>query len=77
MADVTVHLRRNLARYEREGDTERVKRIKARLAELESAPEAPSMSSTKDELLAAAASAGVTVDESMTKAEILDAMEGN
>jgi hypothetical protein len=75
MADVTVHLRRNLARYEREGDKERVKRIKARLAELESAPEAPSMSNTKDELLAAAELAGVQVDESATKAEILEALD--
>jgi hypothetical protein len=40
MADVTVHLRRNLARYKAEGDTERVKAIKARLKALEPKPAA-------------------------------------
>jgi len=75
MADITVHLRRNLARYERQGDTERVKAIKARLADLEKVEESVSMSNTKDELLAAADLAGVSADESMTKAEILEALD--
>jgi hypothetical protein len=42
----------------------------------EEAPEAPSMSNTKDELLAAAEAAGVDADESNTKAEILEALNG-
>jgi hypothetical protein len=71
--------RQNLANAEKLGQTERAKRAKARVAELEAGSVAldagPSMSNTKDELLAAAGLAGVTVDESMTKAEILEALE--
>jgi hypothetical protein len=82
MADLKLlAARRKAARFDAAGMTTQAKRAKARVSELEKVAEAleagPSMSSTKDELLAAAASAGVTVDESMSKAEILDAMEGN
>ena len=77
MADIRAHLERNLAQAEFLGQTERAKRIKARLKELEVAPDAPSMSNTKDELLAAAELAGVVVDESMTKVEILEALEAD
>jgi hypothetical protein len=77
MADLASKLRHQLPRLELAGD-ERLERAKALLAELEApAPEAPSMSNAKAELLAAAELAGVQADESMTKAEILDAMEGN
>lgn len=70
------HLERNLAQAEALGQKDRAKKLKDRLADLDKAPEAPSMSNTKDELLAAAEAAGVDVDESMTKSEILDALEG-
>ena len=39
MSDLKVHLERNLARYEAAGDDERVKKVKARLAELAPKPE--------------------------------------
>jgi hypothetical protein len=42
----------------------------------EPAPEAPTMSNTKAELLAAAEAQGVEADESMTKTEILEALSG-
>lgn len=74
MPDVRPHLERNLAQAEFLGQTARAKALKSRLAELDEAPAAPSMSNTKDELLAAAELAGVTADESMTKAEILEAL---
>jgi len=70
------HLERNLAQAEQLGQEDRVKLLKERIAELEEAPEAPSMSNTKDELLAAADATGIDADESMTKAEILEALEG-
>jgi hypothetical protein len=38
MADLEVTLRRNLARYEREGNDEKAKAIKARLDDLEPEP---------------------------------------
>lgn len=47
----------------------------AELATAETKPSV-SMSNTKAELLAAAAAAGVEVEESMTKAEILEALDG-
>ena len=70
-----VHLVRNLARAEQLGQTERAKALKSRIQDLDDAPAAPSMANTKDELLAAAQAAGVDVDESMTKAEILEALK--
>jgi hypothetical protein len=73
MADLESKLRHQMPRYELLGG-ERLERAKELLGE--SAPEAPSMSNTKDELLAAASAAGVSADESMTKAEILEALEG-
>lgn len=77
MADLKAHLERNLKQAEQLGQTERVKRIKARLVDLEAAEEAPvpSMANTKDELLEAADAAGVDVDESMKKREILKVLE--
>ncbi|HEY7824817.1 MAG TPA: hypothetical protein VIG24_18400 [Acidimicrobiia bacterium] len=65
MAD-TIHQDRNRRRAEHFGLVE----------SSEEAPEAPSMSNTKDELLAAAEVAGLDVDETNTKAEILEALEG-
>lgn len=76
MSDLRPHLERNLVQAEALGQTARAKALKARLADLDEAPEAPSMSNTKAELLAAADAAGVDVDESMTKAEIIEALEG-
>ena len=76
MADVTVHLQRNLARYEREGDKVRAKAIRDRLEALEAVEEGLSMSNKKSELIEAAEAAGVAVDETMTKAEILEALNG-
>jgi hypothetical protein len=82
MGDFTLlSARQNLVHAERLGDTERAKRIKARIAELEAAEAvedapAPSKSNTKAELLEAAEAAGVEVDESATKAEILEALDG-
>lgn len=75
MADIRNHLERNLVQAEALGQTARAKALKARLAELDAAPEVPSMSNTKAELLAAAELAGVDADESMTKAQILEALE--
>lgn len=72
MPDIRPHLERNLAQAEQLGQTERAKKLKARLAE-EEAP-ALSMSNSKAELLAAAEAEGIEVDESMTKAEILEAL---
>jgi hypothetical protein len=43
---------------------------------VEEAPASPSMSNTKAELVAAAEAAGLEVDESMTKAELLEALNG-
>jgi hypothetical protein len=76
MPNIRPHLERNLAQAEALGQTERAKKLKARIAEIDDAPEAPSLSNTKAELLAAADLAGVAVDESMTKAEILELLEG-
>jgi hypothetical protein len=77
MADVTVHLRRNLARYEAQGDTERVKKLKARLDELEGDESKPLDKLNKAELLEAAEAAGVEADESMTKKAIVAALESD
>ena len=77
MPDIRPHLERNLAQAEALGQTARAKALKARLAELDEAPATPSLSNTKAELLAAAELAGVSVDESMTKAEILEAIEAS
>jgi hypothetical protein len=71
--------RQNLVHAERLGDAERVKRVKARIAELEVAEaleDASAPSNSKAELLEAAEAAGVEADESMTKAEILEALDG-
>jgi hypothetical protein len=76
MADrelVRLQLERNLAQAESLGDEEWAGQIRARLGD--EIPEAPSMSNTKAELLEAAEAAGVEADESMTKAEILEALE--
>jgi hypothetical protein len=48
--------------------------VPAELAEAETP--ALSMSNKKDELVAAAEAAGLEVDETMTKAEILEALDG-
>jgi hypothetical protein len=77
MADVTVHLLRNLARYEAQGDTERVKKLKARLDELEGDESKPLDKLNKAELLEAAEAAGVEADESMTKKQIVEALESD
>jgi hypothetical protein len=81
MADLKLlAARRKAARFDAAGMTTQAKRAKARVSELEKVAEAlepgPSMSNTKDELLAAAELAGVTADESMTKADILEALNG-
>lgn len=60
----SIHHDRNRRRAEHFGFTD-----------LESVPDAPSMNNTKAELLEAAAVAGVEADESMTKAQILEALE--
>ena len=50
--------------------------VPADLAEDQTEVPSFSMANTKDDLLAAAQVAGVEVDESMTKAEILEALNG-
>lgn len=71
MPDIRPHLQRNLVQAEALGQTERAKKLRARLAEA-NVP-ALSMDNTKAELLAAAE--GLDVDEQNTKAEILEALE--
>lgn len=71
-----------LAAAEQDDDAEKVERYKALIKGVDKALKAEpddslSMSNTKDELLAAAELAGVEADESMTKAEILEALEGD
>jgi len=70
MADITAHLRRNLVQAEQLGQTERAKRIRARLAGLER-PDKPVDKMNKSELVAEAEARGVEIDESLTKAEIV------
>jgi hypothetical protein len=73
MADLKAHLQTNLVQAEALGQTERAKRLKARLVELNGPSDSSKM--TKAELLAAAEAAGVEVDESMTKKEIVAVLE--
>jgi hypothetical protein len=75
MADIKAHLQTNLTQAEQLGDVDRAERLKARIAELEKVDVGVSASNTKVELLEAAVAAGVVADESMTKAEILEALE--
>ncbi len=74
---IRAHLERNLVQAEQLGQTERAAKLKARI-ELESSVEegSMSMSNSKAELVAAAEATGVDVDESWTKAEILEALNG-
>jgi hypothetical protein len=64
-----------LPRYELAQD-ERLERANALLTDADDAAEALSLSNKKAELLAAAEAAGVEVDESATKKEILEALDG-
>lgn len=65
---------RKLANAEKVGNNpDQIKRLKARVSELESVD--VSASSKKADLLATAQARGLDVDESMTKAEILEALE--
>ena len=64
-----------LANAEKVGnDPDLIKRLKARVSELE-APDTSLASMKKAELLEAAIAAGIEVDESMTKADIIEALE--
>jgi hypothetical protein len=71
-----------LANAEKIGNADQVKRLKARLKDFDSVPEeaeepaALSMDNTKAELLAAANEAGLEVDDAMTKAEIMEVLDG-
>jgi hypothetical protein len=73
MAGIKAHLEANLAQAEQLGQTERVHRLKARLKELEEPK--PLDKLNKAELLEAAEAAGVEADESMTKKQIVAALE--
>jgi hypothetical protein len=79
MADIKAHLEANLAQAEALGQAERAKKLKARLDELEKPVEEPAKpldKLNKAELLEAAEAAGVEADESMTKKQIVEALEG-
>lgn len=77
MADLKAHLEANLVQAEALGQTDRAAKLKARIGGLEAATQetALSMANSKAELVAAAEAAGVDVDETWTKAEILEALE--
>lgn len=78
LMSLRAHLERNLVQAEQLGQTDRVAKLKARLGDLD-APEVASLSmvNSKAELVAAAEATGVDVDESWTKAEILEALDGD
>ena len=73
---------RKLANAEKVGNADQVKRLKARLKDFpeveaqHGAVEPVSKSNKKAEILEAAKAAGVDADESMTKDELLEALEG-
>jgi hypothetical protein len=70
--------RRNLVNAERLGQSERAKRAKARVAELEKADKkaaAPTSDLTKAELLDRAAAADIEGRSSMNKDELVEALE--
>ena len=75
MAGIKAHLEANLVQAEQLGQTERAKKLKARLDELEGDEPKPLDKRNKAELLEAAEAAGVEADESMTKKQIVEALE--
>jgi hypothetical protein len=77
MASIKAHLEANLVQAEQLGQTERAKKLKARLGELEGDESKPLDKLNKAELLEAAEAAGVEADESMTKKAIIAALEGD
>jgi hypothetical protein len=77
MAGIKAHLEANLVQAEQLGQTERAKKLKARLDELEGDEPKPLDKRNKAELLEAAEAAGVEADESMTKKQIVEALESD
>jgi hypothetical protein len=75
MAGIKAHLEANLVQAEALGQAERAKKLKARLDELEGDESKPLDKLNKAELLEAAEAAGVEADESMTKKQIVEALE--
>jgi hypothetical protein len=77
MAGIKAHLEANLVQAEALGQAERAKKLKARLDELEGDESKPLDKLNKAELLEAAEAAGVEADESMTKKQIVAALEAD
>lgn len=77
MADAVLNsLRRKLRVYQGAGMDDHARRVKARIKELER-PDKPVDKMNKAELVAEAEAQGVTVDESLTKKEIIAVLEEN